>query len=148
MVETDWFTTRVLGTSFDVRAYNARTASVLLVEGSVRLNAGDAECLMEPGDMASLSGGSQAFEVQQVDPYPYTQWREGFFYYDDTTLYEIMQELGRWYNVNIVFDSPEKMDVRLHFVAERRASVREAVENLNGLGVAHIEYRNGAISIK
>ncbi|MBO4536601.1 MAG: FecR domain-containing protein [Bacteroidales bacterium] len=148
VVETDWFTTRVLGTSFDVRAYSARTASVLLVEGSVRLNAGDAECLMQPGDMASLAGSGSDFDVQQVDPYPYTQWREGFFYYDDTSLYEIMQELGRWYNVNIVFDTPEKMDLRLHFVAERRASVRQAVDNLNELGVAHVEYKNGAITIK
>lgn len=146
-VETDYFTTIVHGTTFNLRAYSARNASVVLIEGSVSVSGNGRQCMLRPGEMASLKG-DRSFAVKEVDTYSCQQWHQGFFYFDNQTLFEIMQDLGRWYNVSIVFEDTRKMDVRLHFVANRRNSLEEAVRNMNDLGVAHIEQEDDALIIR
>ena len=42
-----------------------------------------------------------------------------------------MCELGRWYNVDIVFTHKEIMQERLHFQAERSDSLQDILELLN-----------------
>ena len=148
VVETDYFTTTVLGTTFNVKAYSAKGANIVLVEGSVRVNAGKQALTLAPGQQASLDSKLSTLNTKQVDTYPYTQWREGFFYFENQTLFEIMQELGRWYNVNIAFDDPQKMNLRLHFVCKRSQSLAEAIKNMNELGVVEIEYTGDAVIIK
>ena len=145
IVHTDYLTTRVLGTSFDVRAYSRKDASVTLVSGRVQVKTGDLAQVLSPGEQASLKGSQLA--VKAVDTYPITQWKEGFFYFDNQSLFFIMQELARWYGVNVSFDDTSKMQVRLHFVVERSKSLREAIANLNALGVVHAEVDGNMVII-
>ncbi len=148
IVETEYFNTTVLGTTFNLKAYSAKDANIVLIEGSVRVNAKGHEITLKPGQQAILNSQSSTLNIKEVDTYPYTQWREGFFYFEHQTLFEIMQELGRWYNVNIAFDDPQKMNVRLHFVAKRSQSLAEAIKNMNDLNVVNIELTSDAVIIK
>ncbi len=145
IVHTDYLTTRVLGTAFNVRARSRRDASVTLVSGRVQVGAGDLAKVLSPGEQAALSGSQLA--VKSVDTYPIIQWKEGFFYFDNQSLFFIMQELARWYGVNVSFDDTSKMQVRLHFVVERSKSLREAIANLNALGVVHAEIEGNMVII-
>lgn len=146
IVHTDYLTTRVLGTSFNVRAYSARDAAVTLVSGRVKVNAGEMAKTLSPGQQAAFSNSQ--LTVKDVDTYPITQWKEGFFYFDNQSLFSIMQELARWYNVNVSFDDTSKMNLRLHFVVERSKSLKEAISNLNALGVVHASIENNMVVIK
>ena len=145
IVHTDYLTTRVLGTSFDVRAYSRKDASVTLVSGRVQVKTGDLAQVLSPGEQAAIKGSQ--LTVKAVDTYPISQWKEGFFYFDNQSLFVIMQELARWYGVNVSFDDRSKMNVRLHFVVERSKSLREAVANLNALGVVHAEVDGNMVII-
>lgn len=145
IVHTDYLSTRVLGTSFDVRAYSRKDASVTLVSGRVQVKTGDLAQILSPGEQAALTGSQLA--VKAVDTYPITQWKEGFFYFDNESLFSIMQELARWYGVNVSFEDRSKMNVRLHFVVERSKSLREAVANLNALGVVHAKVDGNMVII-
>ncbi len=145
IVYTDYLTTRVMGTSFNVRAHSYRDASVTLVSGRVQVKIGDLAKVLSPGEQAALTGSR--LEVKAVDTYPITQWKEGFFYFDNQSLFFIMQELARWYGVNVAFDDTSKMQVRLHFVVERSKSLREAIANLNALGVVHAEVEGNMVVI-
>ena len=145
IVHTDYLTTRVLGTAFNVRARSRHDASVTLVSGRVQVGTGDVAKVLSPGEQAALSGSQLA--VKSVDTYPITQWKEGFFYFDNQTLFFIMQELSRWYGVNVSFDDTSKMQVRLHFVVERSRSLREAIANLNALGVVHAKVDGNMVII-
>lgn len=149
VVKSDFFSVTVLGTVFNMRAYSPSEADVVLVEGSVAVedNRSGETLSISPGEMAAWSADAP-LAVSEVDTYPYTQWREGFFYFENRTLFEIMQELGRWYNVNVAFENPERMEERLHFVADRRRDIGEAVKNLSRLGVAEITYRDHTVLIK
>lgn len=70
-------TVRVLGTSFDVRAY-ADEDEVLttLVQGSVRFSAGKESVILEPGEQVVLDKSGR-LETREVDTYLYTAWKDG-----------------------------------------------------------------------
>ena len=117
----------VLGTSFNIRAYADEPQMFITLEsGALAMNGQS----IKPGEQASLQtdGG---FAVQKVDVSQYIHWREGYFYYDNVTLLDIMKELGRWYNVSVVFCNAEAMESRLHFVADRRQDLQHALTLLN-----------------
>ena len=145
VVVNDFFTTQVLGTAFNIKAYTLRDAAVTLVEGSVRVKAGDMVRQLTPGQQAALQHSQ--LQVRQVDTYPFVQWKEGFLYYENATLLTIMQDLARWYNVNVSFDDTSKMTLRLHFVVERDKPLAEAIKNLNSLGEVHAAIEGNVIAI-
>ena len=41
-----------------------------------------------------------------------------------------MTEIGRWYNMNVIFKESKYLDERLHFNADRRWSVSRVLEEM------------------
>ena len=148
LVKTTQMETRVLGTRFNVRAYPAEEAQVTLVEGSVevsdrhrnslRLSAGEHAGLNTEGKLTS--GKAEKAEAAR-------SWTDGVFYFDDTELVEIMRELGRWYNIDILFTDRDIMRSRLHFQAERNGTLDEALELLNGMMRVKARIEDGKVII-
>ena len=127
-VKTDALETLVLGTSFNVRAYSKEDTQVTLVEGSVKVSdKHQNELRLQPGE--HTDGKLNKTKVEKADDYH--SWAAGIFYFDHTELVEIMRELGRWYNINIVFTNKEIMHERLHFQANRKGTLEDALELLN-----------------
>lgn len=148
IVSTDYFTTTVHGTSFNLRARSTDDAGVALVEGSVSVSAGNgAARILRPGEMASV-GGDGELSVSSVDTYPLTQWKDGYFYFNNVSVLNIMLELGRWYNVSVVFEHEEAMLHRLHFVAERNESLQSVVRRMNKLGVVCVVLSNDCLTVE
>ena len=125
-------TTEVLGTEFNIKAYSGSEAHVTLVRGSVKVHLpqADQEVLLTPGDDIAYNGTN--YTVQQTDISYYTQWMEGYFYYDNVSLTDVLKDLGRWYNVTIALEQDSLLlSQRLHFVADRNENIDNAIENLN-----------------
>lgn len=151
IVSNGSFTTTVLGTAFNVKAYPGQPASVTLVSGRVELNAQTTKMTLQPGQQAVMSrpnNTSKKFAVSMVNTYPYTQQKQGYFYFDNTPLLQIMIDLGRWYNKTIVFDDPRKENLRLHFVADRKSSLASIVNSLNEMDSINIEVGREAITVR
>ncbi len=122
---------RVTGTEFDVQAYNPVQPRVALVNGTVVVKGKDAQPVtLKPGQGAQVMEDGQ-LTIKEVDTYAATQWVDGYFYFQDEPLVEIMQELGRWYNLTVQFTRAEKMQTKLHFSAERSASIKDVLERIN-----------------
>lgn len=131
-VHTKYFTTKVLGTEFNVRSYHREDAGVTLVDGSVKVKDEKHEALIHPGEQARP--GEDGFTVEAVNVRPYKAWMEGYFYFDGATLGDIMKELGRWYNVNIEFADPETAAYKFNYWAYRKEDFQHAIAILNRLG--------------
>ena len=135
VVETECIRTRVLGTEFNLCSYAPADTHVTLIKGSVEVSSPQqtVPVRIEPGEEARLQAdGSFALSAVDVDAYVY--WKEGYFYFDNTPLADIMQAIGRWYNVNIVFRSRQAMTYKMHYFCERRKDIAHAVELLNMMG--------------
>jgi transmembrane sensor len=96
----------VLGTSFDVNGYPEEgPVRTTLIEGKVRV-AGD-----RPGNVLTLKPGQQAQAagerltlVTRVDIDQVTAWKNGFFSFQDLHLQEVMRQLARWYDLEVVYE--------------------------------------------
>jgi transmembrane sensor len=108
VVHTRTANTEDLGTRFGVRAYDADTATrVVVAEGrvAVRLPSGGG-----PETKAWLLGGNQAAEVaangsvavrEHVDVARLLAWTEGRLVFDDTSLRDAVPVLERWYDLDV-----------------------------------------------
>ena len=133
IVKTDYLQTKVLGTEFNVKSYTAEDSHVTLISGKVQVRSHDARFVdLEPGkDAMLLSDG--LFEVKEVNSEAYTYWKDGYFYFDELPLADIMKSIGRWYNVNVTFRNKEAMAYRIHFMSNRQSGIEETIRLMNRL---------------
>ncbi len=90
-------------------------------------------CVMSMFFLNALGQGKNVtVTVEDIDTYPVGQWRDGYFYFDDS-LHGILVSLGRWYNVNVVATNHAMLSQQLHFVAERTMSLDEIIDDLSSL---------------
>lgn len=146
IVETGNLYTKVLGTEFNLKAYPHSDVNVTLIKGSVAVNAEGKEVMLKPGENAEYSEDKD-IEVTTVDTEGYIQWKDGYFYFDNVPLIDVVRDLGRWYNVNIEIRNNSLMSYRLHFIASRKASIKEFVDNLNEFNYLHVVHKDNKLII-
>lgn len=134
IVKTDYLQTKVLGTEFNVKSYTAEDSHVTLISGKVQVRSHENTRFvdLEPGKDAILLSNGQ-FEVKEVNSEAYTYWKDGYFYFDELTLADIMKSIGRWYNVNVIFRNKEAMTYRIHFMSNRQGGIEETICLMNRL---------------
>lgn len=144
VIETEKLTARVLGTEFNMKVYKDSESHVTLVKGAVKVDMPelDKEVVLMPGeDMAYVDSN---FCVKKVDTDYYTQWRFGYFYFDDMYLVDILSDLGRWYNMTVEMEPDSLlMNQRLHFVVERSENCEQLVANLNAFEYLSVVSEDG-----
>jgi transmembrane sensor len=101
----------VLGTSFNVNSYKDEgLIRTTLVEGSVKVKSADnsgSEILLKPGQQSQFTSavGSQV-DVKEVNTLSVIAWKDGVFRFDNVSLPELMRQLSRWYDVEVVYTNP------------------------------------------
>ena len=147
VVETSGLCTRVLGTEFNVQSYERREVTITLVEGCVAIHETDSNAgvILNPGENALYDG--ENFHVESVDVLKYISWKEGFFYYNNVRLEDILGELERWFDFTVFYRNPEVKDYRFKFWANRKDSVEQVLERLNETGKLKIEVRGKTVTV-
>lgn len=94
----------VLGTSFNVNAYaNENSIATTLFSGAVRMQQGNEQVTLHPGQQART--GLTAIEtVQNIDTAQVLAWKNGLFDFHNATLPEVMRQLARWYDIEVVYE--------------------------------------------
>ncbi len=149
IIRTENFTTQVLGTEFNIKSYPGSEAHVTLVEGSVKVQMPKLgkEVLLTPGEDVACC--DTAYQVKKVDTAYYTQWREGYFYFDDMHLTDILCDLGRWYNVTVEMEEDALLiNQRLHFVAERSGNIDQVIQNLNAFSYLSVTRNENKLTVR
>jgi len=100
-VRTSQMDLRVLGTSFDVSAYQANIKqNVVLCEGCVEVdNRAGIKNKIHPNEMLTLEGSTMA--ISKVNTYNYTFWVDETFVFENRNLSEVMLQLSRYYKMDI-----------------------------------------------
>ncbi|GAA4180278.1 FecR family protein [Sphingobacterium ginsenosidimutans] len=93
----------VLGTHFNVNTYNAKSsAKTTLLSGSIALTNSHQRIILKPGEQGIVAAHSMS--VKNVDPVEAIAWKEGYFDFTDADIGSVIDELGRWYNVDIRYN--------------------------------------------
>lgn len=95
----------VLGTSFNVNAYHNESAiKTTLLDGAVKMNAFSRTQLLKPGQQAVVKPSNEQLElVRSADLDKVMAWKNGLFNFDDASLEEVMRQLERWYDIEVVY---------------------------------------------
>lgn len=95
---------QVLGTAFNVSAYaDEPETKTTLVQGGVQIRNVQSGAInrLLPNEQSIVHASST--EVQQVDAEPYIAWKNGYFYFKHTPFEEVMRQLARWYDVEVIY---------------------------------------------
>ena len=141
-------TVRVLGTSFDVRAYaDENEVLTTLVQGSVRFSAGNKSVILKPGEQAVLDKSGRV-ENRKVDTYLYTAWKDGVFAFNKQRLEEIMKVVARWYDVNVFWENASQKEVTFTGKMKRYDDFSKVVEILEMTGNTEFVVKENNIFIR
>lgn len=116
IVSVDGVDVKVLGTSFNISAYEGRVVTTL-VEGKVAMSSPEDSVLLVPDRQAVWDG--DRITVAKVEARNYALWREGVFFFEDRPLEEILDALARWYNVHVFWQNPRLQSMRFSVEIKR-----------------------------
>jgi len=110
---------KVLGTHFNINAYDDESAiRTTLVGGSVQVTGFDSQpgmvttgkVILKPGEKVVLKPGQQSelnpegrILVKEVNTFLYTGWIDNRFIFKETPLEEIMKNMSRWYDFEVIY---------------------------------------------
>lgn len=137
---------RVLGTHFNVMAYsNEATINTTLLQGSLIAGNNKTSRLLARGNQARISKDGAIEFVKDADTEEAVAWRSGRFLFNSSDMYNMMRQVERWYNVDVVF----KGNIGLHFSGQlnRYANVSELLRKLELTNEVHFEIENGKITV-
>lgn len=98
-------TVEVLGTHFNINSYqNEEHINTTLLEGSVKVINGNERIIITPGQQAQVAGQAKIKVVNGVDLEKVMAWKNGMFNFQDATLKEVMRQLERWYDIDVVYE--------------------------------------------
>ena len=106
IVETRDMDVKVLGTSFNVSAYeDEENSHATLVEGRVEVDdkVNGEKVTLTPGEQALLQGKEMV--VREVNTKLYSMWRLDRFTFASEDMEGVIRKLSRWYNVNFFFSN-------------------------------------------
>jgi ferric-dicitrate binding protein FerR (iron transport regulator) len=107
---------KVLGTSFNVKAYNRDTkVETTLVKGKVSIeqkNASDKITLIPNQRAVFMKHVGKMMVENNIQPDVYTSWKSGILTFNDQPLNEILPVLERWFNVSIHADNAASLECR------------------------------------
>lgn len=125
IVHTPQFDIRVTGTQFNVRTYANDYASATLIEGKVQVEQQGKTHPLQPGQQSRFVKGHM--EIRTVDLEEIVAWRQEAFCFKDRRLEHILNELSRWYDLEIVYQQAAIKNY--HFTAwfHRSNSIQEVI---------------------
>ncbi|WP_293918081.1 MULTISPECIES: FecR family protein [unclassified Sphingobacterium] len=144
-IELNGSVIEVLGTSFNVNAYTDEI-STSLVEGKVKIISGQKETLLSPGNEALIKGGEVA--VSPADIQKNTAWQRGEFYFDSDNLSEIIKEVARWYDVEIVNAESLIVNTTYKGAISREAKLSEVLNILSSATQRRFEIDGRKVIVK
>jgi ferric-dicitrate binding protein FerR (iron transport regulator) len=104
IVHTDRADVHVLGTHFNINAYNDEgVLKTTLLEGAVRLSAAAASVVLAPGEQGLITGSRPGIEKKRVNVSQEVAWKAGYFVFRNNTIRDIMRQISRWYDVEIEY---------------------------------------------
>jgi ferric-dicitrate binding protein FerR (iron transport regulator) len=140
------YSVRVLGTSFNVSAYDDDNCiETTLVEGSVELNIKGAsgklvKQLLKPNEKSYYSKKGNKLSITEVDTNFDTAWRDGELKFKATPMLKVLKALERHYNVSFDIENEEivQSEITANFKDEQLPQVLEYLQLAAG-----IEYKMG-----
>jgi hypothetical protein len=149
IIHTPNSTIQVLGTEFNINAYDRNTVRVSLVSGAVKMNAGRSSTLIKPG-MEAVYTDKQGLLTRPFDSRKVLSWRDGKHFFVNAPMTEICAILARNLGVTAVVDSGSLAQAK-HFsgVVDKSKPIEEFMEDVkNAVDVDYYFDKKGVLHFR
>ncbi len=132
VVEARELEIKVLGTEFTVSAYEDEDVTVYLQEGCVKaegpgLSSG---IILTPNQSLSYNESAGTYTKQEVRASNHTSWIGKRLVFNNTSLYDILESMSHWYQVDISCNDPEFAKSTSLSLTIRQESINEILESI------------------
>jgi len=144
IVSTKGTEVEVLGTHFNVNAYEEGNIATTLVEGAVKVNSGPNNVVLRPGQVARSNG--KQIEKTKADVEAVTAWKNGYFVFENENIQSIMLKLSRWYDAEVEYEgnmSGKNFNARI----SRRSNISEVLEMLELTGIIQFKIEGRKVTV-
>jgi len=149
IVKTEKQEVEVLGTHFNINAYtNEMVTKTTLLEGSVRvadLN-NQNHAVLEPNQQSEVSGNA-AIKVKPINTEDAVAWKKGYFRFNTTPVDEVMRQLERWYNIQVVYEKDANRSAVIEGTVSRFASVSRLLKTIENTGVVKFRVEGNKVYV-
>jgi ferric-dicitrate binding protein FerR (iron transport regulator) len=145
LVKVNGMEVAVLGTHFNVMAYKGITRTTL-TEGAVKIRLQDnRNWQLIPGQQATVSENNEV-RIAVTDVDKALAWKNGIFYFKDDELTDIMEQVARWYDVDIKIKGtvPAK---RISGNIRRQANLSQVLDMLNFVSNAKFKIEGRTVNV-
>ena len=138
---------QVYGTSFNVNSFGGIEA--VLVSGSVGVLGKDGlEHRLKPSQLIEYDSVGRFVHVEDVDPQVYLAWKNGYFFFDDKSLEEVLATLGRWYDVEFSYAPAELRDMHFTGHTEKYEDINVILNAIEKIVDVRFEINGRTITVK
>jgi ferric-dicitrate binding protein FerR (iron transport regulator) len=99
IIQSAGLQTKVLGTSFNIEAYEGQKQIVTVATGKVSVSTSDAKVFLEPHQQAIFE--NEHLSKSKADLNDVLAWQTGTMNFKNTSLEQVLVELERWYYMDI-----------------------------------------------
>ncbi|PUV25239.1 FecR family protein [Sphingobacterium athyrii] len=145
-VEVGESTVEAVGTAFNINTHLKQgQIKTILTEGKIKVSVADKSVLIDKGN-ATLINNSQ-ITVAKADPEEALAWKEGYFYFGGKDLRSIMNEITRWYDIDVEYKHAVS-DEKYQGGIKRTESIQAVCAVLEGVTGLDIQINNRTLVIK
>jgi len=135
----------VLGTRFNVNAYDdEKGIKTTLIEGKVKVTTENETVILKPNQEFNLQ--AEGISTKKVDAETAIDWTNGDFIFAEEDIKSVMRKIGRWYNVEVVYDNEIPAE-NLSGQISRNRNLSEVLRMLELSGDKKFRIENGSIHI-
>lgn len=139
----------VLGTHFNINAYSDEEAvKTTLLEGSVKIRpyqSSIAQILLKPGQQAILAGSLT--NVIPADSESALAWKNGDFIFKGEDFKSTMRKIARWYDVEIVYETPVANDLIPGGWISRSKNISAVLDIIESTGMVHFKVEGRRVTV-
>jgi mannose-6-phosphate isomerase class I len=136
----------VLGTQFNINAYDKQRYKTTLVEGSVQLSQSAKQALLKPGQQGVVDSEKESIKIASVNINKIVAWKNGYFMFQDDSIKDIMAQISRWYDVEVAFEGtmPSKTFGGIY---SRNKDINELLKGLELTGLVRFKIEGRRIIV-
>ena len=128
---------QVLGTHFNVNAYSDEaTINTTLLEGAVSVNAYQHAQKLISGQQAQVNTAASSIRLaDNVNTGQAIAWKNGIFDFNQADIKTVMRQIGRWYDVEIVYEKGAETQEQFVGEMQRSLSLTQVLKGLENMGL-------------
>ncbi|HVK48331.1 MAG TPA: FecR domain-containing protein [Pseudobacter sp.] len=124
----------VLGTHFNINAYaDEPYIATTLTEGAVKMTDRQQSAVLSPGQQARINTKGMNV-LKNADTDLVLAWKNGLFRFEAASIEEVLRQLARWYDVDIVMEQNDP-DILFSGEINRNLTLMQALIVLDKMGV-------------